>query len=262
MHSLVDTHVHLDDSSFDGDREAVITRARTAGVTTQVVPGVDAHSWESIRQLCDSHPGLHPAYGLHPMFLARHRPEHLDALPGWLADGRAVAVGEVGLDFFVEGLSPEDQRFYFRRQLDIAREVRLPVILHARKALEEVTLALRRAGGLRGVVHSFSGSAEQARQLFELGFCIGIGGPITYERAQRLRRVVAEMPIEYLLLETDSPDQPLATHRGQRNEPAFLVEVLETVAQLRGESAESVAAATSANAARLFDIPQATSLQK
>ena len=254
MHALVDTHVHLDDSSFDGDRNAVITRARAAGVTTQVVPGVDARSWESIRQLCDSHPGLYPAYGLHPMFLAQHHPEHLDALPGWLADGGAVAVGEIGLDFFVDGLSPEDQRFYFHRQLDIAREAQLPVIVHARKALEEVTLALRRAGGLRGVVHSFSGSAEQARQLFELDFCIGIGGPVTYERAQRLRHIVAGMPIEYLLLETDSPDQPLATHRGQRNEPAFIVEVLETVAQLRSESAEAIAAATSANAARLFGV--------
>lgn len=254
MHALVDTHVHLDDVSFDTDRDASIARARTAGVNTQIIPGVDAPSWEKIRQLCDSHPGLHPAYGLHPMFLAQHRPEHLDALPGWLADGGAVAVGEIGLDFFVEGLCAEDQRFYFHRQLDIARDMQLPVIVHARKALEEVTLALRRHSGLRGVVHSFSGSAEQARQLFELDFCIGIGGPITYERAQRLRRVVAEMPIEYLLLETDSPDQPLATHRGQRNEPAFLVEVLETVAQLRGESAESLAAATSANAARLFDV--------
>lgn len=254
MHPLVDTHVHLDDVSFDADRDASIARARAAGVNTQVIPGVDADSWKKIRQLCDSHSGLHPAYGLHPMFLAQHRPEHLDALPGWLADGGAVAVGEIGLDFFVEGLSPEDQRFYFQRQLDIAREVQLPVILHARKALEEVTLALRHTGGLSGVVHSFSGSAEQARQLFELDFCIGIGGPITYDRAQRLRRVVAEMPIEYLLLETDSPDQPLATHRGQRNEPAFIVEVLETVAQLRSESAEVIAAATSANAARLFNV--------
>jgi len=254
MHPLVDTHVHLDDTSFDADRDAAITRARTAGVNAQVIPGVDAHSWGKIRQLCDSHPGLYPAYGLHPMFLAQHRPEHLDTLPGWLADGKAVAVGEIGLDFFVDGLSPEDQRFYFHRQLDIAREMQLPVIVHARKALEEVTLALRRNSGLRGVVHSFSGSAEQARQLFELGFCIGIGGPITYERAQRLRRIVTEMPIEYLLLETDSPDQPLATHRGQRNEPAFMVEVLETVAQLREESLEVVAAATSENAARLFGL--------
>jgi TatD DNase family protein len=254
MHPLVDTHVHLDDASFDLDRGAAIERARTAGVNVQVIPGVDARSWSKIRQLCDSHPGLYPAYGLHPMFLAQHRPEHLDALPGWLTDGNAVAVGEIGLDFFVEGLSPEDQRFYFHRQLDIAREVQLPVIVHARKALEEVTLALRRNGGLRGVVHSFSGSAEQARQLFELGFSLGIGGPITYERAQRLRRIVSDMPIEYLLLETDSPDQPLATHRGQRNEPAFMVEVLETVAQLRDESVEAIAASTSANAARLFGL--------
>ncbi|HEY9130220.1 MAG TPA: TatD family hydrolase [Dyella sp.] len=251
---LIDSHVHLDDASFDPDRPEVIERAHAAGVTAQVIPGIDAASWTQIRQLCEGNRGLYPAYGLHPLFLARHRPEHIEQLPTWLARGDAVAVGEIGLDFFVDGLPAEDQRFYFQRQLAIAREANLPVILHARKALEEVTLTLRRTGGLRGVVHSFSGSEEQARQLFELGFYIGIGGPITYERARRLRRVIATMPIDYLLLETDSPDQPLSTHRGQRNEPGYLSEVLAAVASLRGESIEAIAAATTANASRLFEI--------
>lgn len=251
---LIDSHVHLDDASFDPDRPEVVARARAAGVMAQVIPGVDDASWTRIRQLCEGNHGLYPAYGLHPLFLAQHRPEHLERLPTWLARGDAVAVGEIGLDFFVEGLPAEDQRFYFQRQLAIAREANLPVILHARKALEEVTLTLRRTGGLRGVVHSFSGSEEQARQLFELGFYIGIGGPITYERAQRLHRVIAAMPIDYLLLETDAPDQPLSTHRGQRNEPSYLHEVLATVASLRDESIETVAAATTTNACRLFGI--------
>ena len=136
----------------------------------------------------------------------------------------------------------------------LAREFDLPVIVHARRAVDAVIAAIRAVGGLRGVVHSFSGSAEQAAQLHKLGFLLGIGGPVTYERANRLRGIVASMPLEQLLLETDSPDQPGAAHRGERNEPAHLVEVLDAVAQLRGVSRETLAAATDANAERLFNL--------
>jgi len=174
------------------------------------------------------------------------------ALAEWLARDRPAAVGECGLDFFVEGLDPEAQRRYFQRQLELAREFGLPVVLHARRAVDEVIASLRRVGGLRGVVHSWSGSEEQARQLFGLGFHLGIGGPVTFERAQRLRRTVATMPLEFLLLETDAPDQPDAAHRGQRNEPGRLGEVLRVVADLRGADPAVIAAATRANAERLF----------
>ena len=205
--------------------------------------------------MCAAHEGLHPAWGLHPMFLAEHRPGHLDALRDWLERERPVAVGECGLDFFVEGLDPAAQRMYFERQLELAREFDLPVIVHARRAVDEVTATIRRIGGLRGVVHSFSGSEEQARQLWKLGFLIGLGGPITYERARRLRALVATMPLEFLLLETDAPDQPLATHRGERNEPAWLGEVLATAAILRDEDPQAIARATTHNARNLFGLP-------
>ena len=207
-----------------------------------------------MRDLCARQPGLHPAYGLHPAFLDEHEPRHLDQLATFVASERCVAIGECGLDFHVDGLDIATQRMYFLRQLELARELDLPVIVHARRAFEEVITTLQRIGGLRGVVHSFSGSVEQARRLWKLGFCIGIGGPVTYPRATRLRGIVATMPAELLLLETDSPDQPLATHRGARNEPAYLVEVLDCVAALRGETAHSIAAATTHNAERLFGI--------
>ncbi|WP_266159316.1 TatD family hydrolase [Dyella silvatica] len=256
QHPLIDSHVHLDDHSFEADRDAALARARTAGVVAQILPGVDAASWPRIQQLCEIHGDLYPAYGLHPMFMAQHRPEHLDALARQLRDHRPVALGEIGLDFYVEDLPAEPQREYFSRQLELAREFDLPVIVHARRALEEVTLSLRRIGGLRGVVHSFSGSAEQARQLWHLGFHLGIGGPVTYDRAQRLRRIVAHMPLEFLLLETDAPDQPDASHRGQRNEPAHIVEVLHCIAQLRGEDPQDIARASTANARKLFGLNQ------
>jgi len=188
------------------------------------------------------------------MFLADHAPAHLDALRDWLDRERAVAVGECGLDFFVEGLDAQAQRDIFTAQLQLARDFDLPVIVHARRAVDEVIAAIKRFAPLRGVVHSYSGSAEQARQLWNLGFLVGLGGPITYERAHRLRSLAATMPLEFLLLETDAPDQPLATHRGERNEPAYLVEVADTVARLRDADVESIAQATTANAKRLFGI--------
>jgi len=251
---LFDSHCHLDAPEFDADRAGVLARAVAAGVGGQVVPAVDFAGWTKLKALCHAEPGLYAAYGLHPMYLEQHRPEHLDALPDWIERERPVAVGECGLDFFVEGLDRDMQRHYFRRQMDIAREFDLPVVLHARRAVEEVIATIRTVGRLSGVVHSYSGSEEQARQLFGLGFYLGIGGPVTFERAQRLRRIVSRMPLEFLLLETDAPDQPDADHRGERNEPSLLPQVLRVVAELRQESEEKIAEATTANAIRLFRI--------
>ncbi|NZA27037.1 TatD family hydrolase [Luteimonas sp. SJ-92] len=255
--ALVDSHCHLDAGEFDRDRAAVVARAVAAGVARQVVPATHAEAWPKLRDVCAAHSGLHPAYGLHPTFLEHHRPEHLDTLRDWLAHERPVAVGECGLDYYVEGLDRDAQQRFFEGQLRLAREFDLPLILHARRAVEAVIVAIRRVGGLRGVVHSFAGSEEQARQLWEMDFMIGLGGPLTYARAKRLHRIVAAMPIERLLLETDAPDQPDASIRGQRNEPARLTRVLDAVAELRGEDPDRLAAATSANAQRLFGLDEA-----
>lgn len=250
----IDSHCHLDVDAFDADRDAVLARARAAGVRAQIVPAITMASWPGIRALCQREAGLFPAFGLHPMYLAAHQPDHLHELERWLERENPVAVGECGMDFFVDGLDPDLQRRYFTRQLELAKAFDLPVIVHARRAVEEVIATIRRIGGLRGVVHSYSGSAEQARQLWNLDFMLGIGGPVTYPRAQRLRRLVASMPIEHLLLETDAPDQPDADWRGQRNEPARLPRIIDTVAKLRDEPAQLVAEATAANAERLFGL--------
>jgi TatD DNase family protein len=251
---LVDSHSHFDAPEFDIDRAAVHARARAAGVVAQVEPAIDAAGWPKLKAVCAGLPGLYPAYGLHPMYLDAHRPEHLEQLRGWIEHERPVAVGECGLDHFVEGLDQNAQQAYFDGQLRLARDFGLPVIVHARRAVDAVIASIRKVGGLRGVVHSFSGSVEQAAHLHKLGFLLGIGGPVTHQRANRLRSIVAAMPIEQLLLETDSPDQPGAAHRGERNEPAHLVEVLDVVAALRGISHEELASATTANAVRLFNV--------
>ncbi len=254
---LVDTHCHLDQVEFEHDRDAVIRRARAAGVTRQVVPATTAEGWPGLRKVCGGSAGLYPAYGLHPMFLASHCREHAAKLKAWIETENPVAVGECGLDYFMPDPDRELQAWYFDAQLRLARDFDLPVIVHARRAVDEVIAAIRRIGSLRGVVHSFSGSQQQAEALWRQGFMLGLGGPVTYERATRLRRLAATMPVEWLLLETDAPDQPDANHRGQRNEPARLIHVLDTIAGLRGVPRETLASATTANAERLFRLATA-----
>jgi len=252
---LVDSHSHFDAPELDADREAALARARAAGVTRQVVPAVAAAGWPKLRDVCAQDVGLFPAYGLHPMYLEDHRPEHLDELRTWIEREQPVAVGECGLDFFVEGLDAQAQHGYFDGQLQLARAFDLPVIVHARRAVDAVIASIRRIGGLRGVVHSFSGSPEQAKQLWQAGFLIGLGGPVTYERANRLRTLAATMPLEYLLLETDSPDQPDSDIRGQRNEPARLPVIRDVIAGLRDLAPDELARITTQNAERLFKLP-------
>lgn len=254
LEDIFDSHSHLDAAEFDEDRAAVLSRAESAGVRQQLIPAVDHAGWPKLKYVCAMGAGLYPAYGLHPMFLSSHDPAHLHALGAWVEREKPVAIGECGLDFWMEDLDPETQRYYFRAQLEIARTFDLPVIVHARRAVEEVIATIRSVGSMRGVVHSYSGSPEQARQLFNLGFLLGIGGPVTYERAHRLRGLVSSMPLQGLVLETDSPDQPDALHRGQRNEPSRIVTVLETVAALRNMPAQELARATRDNAERLFGI--------
>ncbi|WP_417473532.1 TatD family hydrolase [Luteimonas mephitis] len=260
---LVDSHCHLDAPEFDRDRDAVVARARAAGVARQVVPAIHAASWPKLRDTCAGAEGLFPAYGLHPMFLAEHRPEHLPRLREWIERERPLAIGECGLDYFIEGLDHDAQQRYFDAQLVLAREHGLPVIVHARRAVDAVIASIRRIGSssqgagnaLRGVVHSWSGSPQQAARLWDMGFMLGVGGPVTYARAHRLRKLVAQMPLEHLLLETDAPDQPDSAIRGERNEPARLRSVCDTVAELRGMAPEQLAEATTANAERLFGLP-------
>lgn len=254
--ALFDSHIHLDAAEFDADRGEVLDAARRLDVREMLIPATTAAGWGNLRALCATQAGLYPAYGLHPLYIDSHDEADLITLANWLDSHQACALGECGLDFHDLRLDRERQLHFLRAQLQLAYEHVLPLVLHARGAFEEVILELqnfaKQTGKLRGVVHSFSGSAEQARRLWELGFLIGIGGPATYDRARRLRGIVADMPIEFLLLETDAPDQPDAGWRGRRNEPSRLVEIARCVAALRGQSEPDVAAATTANARRLF----------
>lgn len=259
--SLVDAHVHFDDPRLDADRDAAWRRARAAGVAQMVVPAVAAASFARTRAACLRWPGLFPCYGLHPYFTAQHVDADLDALDAWLQRGRAVALGECGLDFFLDELatpaSRRRQLALFEAQLALAARRDLPLVMHARKSLDEITARLRRGGPGRGMLHSFSGSLQQAHRLIDLGYHISFCASISHPRAQRLRRIAAALPADALLIETDAPDQPGAAHRGARNEPAWLGEVLTALAAARGETAAALAVTTGDNARRLFGLPRA-----
>ena len=252
--SLIDTHCHFDFEAFDADRGQLWQQLAASGVDKLIVPATTAEHWSRLESVVRQYPNIYCAYGLHPMFIAQHQPEHLKQLASWLLKERVVAVGECGLDFYLPDLDQDKQLLLFVEQLKLAKDFDLPVIIHARKSLDVVMKHLRRFTGLRGVIHSFSGSEQQAEKLGELGFCLGVGGTVTYERAQRLRKVLSIVPEEMLLLETDAPDQPDSEWRGRRNEPGRLPAIAEQLAVLRGTTMAHISQVTRANAERLFKL--------
>ena len=248
---LIDSHCHLDFAAFNTDRDTVLERANEVGVAQIVVPAVSRASWADVAALCADKAGCHAAYGLHPYFLDEHTEADIDALGDWLADHPAVAVGEAGLDFAIDADRKVQQR-YFTAQLELAESFDLPIILHAHRALEQVLQTLKKHSDVRFVIHAFSGSDQQLEQLLDLGGYIGVGGTVTYERAQRLRRQVSTVDFSRVLLETDAPDQPLCGYQDERNEPARVGEVARVVAELRALPPEDVAEQTSNNTRRFF----------
>lgn len=245
---LVDTHCHIDTPAFAADRPQVLRRARAAGVSDLVVPGIRARDWPGLLDLCAREPGLHATLGLHPVALNHHRDADLDTLDKLLGALPVIAVGEIGLDHYVPDLDRARQRALLDAQLDLAVNHRLPVILHARKSHDEVLAALRRARVRGGIAHAFNGSLQQARQYQDLGFRLGFGGTLTYEGSHRIHRLARALPLEAMVLETDAPDMPVAAHRGERNSPEYLSDCLHALARIRGEDPEEIARQTTRNA--------------
>jgi TatD DNase family protein len=259
---VIDTHCHLDRAAFDADRDAVLARARAAGVTDALVPAVEPAGWGGLLALCEREHGLHPALGIHPQALPGLDPasddRYLADLESLLVRSRAVAVGECGLDggTVADGVSLDRQRAVLRGHLAIARRLGLPVVIHALRAHDAIREELTRDGvPAGGVLHSFSGSAEQVAPLAALGLHFSFAGPVTYEGARKPIAAVRAVPRERLLVETDAPDQtPRPLHR-TRNEPGNLPLVLQAVAAALGVSVAEADRVTAANARRLFRLP-------
>ena len=245
---LIDTHCHLDVAEFDADRDAVLDRCRANGVTRIVIPAIHAAGWDALQALCDREPGLYPALGLHPVYLEQHRPGDLEALRALVSARRPLAIGEIGLDYFLEDLDRDRQQDLFEAQLRIAREADLPVIVHVRKAHDQVLKTLRRIPPRGGIIHAFNGSRQQGEQYLDMGFRLGFGGTLTYEGSKRIRRLARELPLSAIVLETDAPDIPVASHRGERNSPEYLPECLAALAAVRDEDPAFLARETGRNA--------------
>lgn len=248
----IDTHCHLDARDFDADRDGVVAQARAAGVGHIVVPAVARWNFDTVRALAHRHGGCSYALGIHPIHAAQASDDDLAELRRQVAasmdDPRFVAIGEIGLDFFIPDPDVERQNAVLRAQLRIAREFDLPVLMHVRKSQDQVGSAAIKAG-VRGIAHAFNGSPEQARRFVDAGFKLGFGGVFTFSRANRVRRLANEMPIESIVLETDAPDlapswlsdDQFGEQGGVRNVPAEVARIAEAMAQLRGISIDALA---------------------
>jgi TatD DNase family protein len=272
----IDTHCHLDAAEFDADRDAVRQSARAAGVTRCVIPAVHAAHWAEVAKLAERHGDAY-ALGIHPLYVPQAQEADLLALDLALTerrdDPRLVAVGEIGLDFFVPELCSPDMRerqwFFYTAQLKLAQKHSLPVVLHVRRSADFMLKGLRQCPVVSGIAHAFNGSTQQAQAFVDMGFALGFGGTLTYERSLQLRRLACELPLSALVLETDAPDIPpqwLYQTAEQRalgatqgcNSPAELPRIAQVLAGLRGLPLTDLAAATSANACRV--LPQLAAL--
>lgn len=255
----IDTHCHLDAAEFAADRDAVAVAARAAGVDTIVVPAVAAGNFAAVRACAERYAHCRVAYGIHPMCTDRARDEDLDTLRAWLARERhgphpPVAIGEIGLDGFVPGLDMARQEFFFRAQLEIAREFDLPVLLHIRRAQDVVLKHLRRARVRGGIAHAFNGSRQQADMFIDLGYVLGFGGAMTFPRATRIRELAASLPLTALVLETDAPDIPPLWLAGGRNAPAEIPAIGQVLGELRDLPAAEVARSTAGSARAILGL--------
>ena len=251
--SWIDTHCHLDAAAFIHDRDQIVLAAHAAGVRQIIVPAISVKNFADVQTCCLRYAGCLAAYGIHPLYTAESEENDIHVLRHYLTAGQALAIGEIGLDYFVADTDHARQQHFFEAQLKLAQELALPVLLHARGAIEAVLQTLRRipppAGG---IVHAFNGSLQQAKQFIALGFKLGFGGAVTWSRATRLRTLAATLPSESLVLETDAPDMAPQWIAHQRNEPALLPKIAATIADLRGLSLSDFATLQRNNVSALF----------
>ncbi len=251
---LIDSHCHLDFELFDHDRPQVLQRAKDINISDIVIPGTERKYWDRVNKLCENTESLHACYGLHPYWLHQQDKQDIAQLENYLSTHNAIALGECGLDFRAQQADKKIQLTFFEAQLTIAENLKLPVVIHSVKASETVIQVIKKFKNLTGMIHSYSGSSEQAKQLIDLNFLISVSGSVTYDNAKKIKSVVKKIPLTSLLLETDAPDQPDKQHFGKRNEPAYLINTVKTISDLKQETAASIAQQTTMNAKNLFTI--------
>ncbi len=245
---LIDSHCHLDYPPLSDEADALIARCAGNGIFRIVVPATTASRWPALADFVRPRPALALALGLHPIYLDEHTSEQIDSLFEWARRESACAIGEIGLDYFVETLDRQRQQTLFERQLAVAEQAQLPVILHVRRSHDATIATLkRRKFAQGGIVHAFAGSAEQAREFIKLGFKLGFGGVMSYESASRVRKLAATLPLDAFVLETDAPDMKPANWPDEHNSPLALITNFRALCSLRSETPAQIAAATTAN---------------
>ena len=245
---FIDTHCHLNAAEFGNSQGTLVQAAQNAGVGCIVVPSIACTDFHVVHEICAQLPCCAPAYGIHPMYTGDARPEDLLVLREYLAQPDTVAIGEIGLDFFIEPHDRIRQEQFFVEQLKLAREFDLPLLLHIRRAQDIILKYLRQHKVCGGIAHAFNGSRQQADEFIKLGFKLGFGGALTYPHATHLRELAATLPPEAIVLETDAPDIPPSfLQKREPNKPEYLPRIAEVLAELRGLSLERVACLTTGN---------------
>lgn len=251
--NIIDTHCHFDLAIFDTDRDNIIKNCQQLGINGFVVPAIESNTWQKLLNTANDYKNFYPALGLHPVFIGQHRMSDIDLLDKLLSDNKVIAVGEIGLDFFIKETDKDKQIKFFDAQLLLAEKHNLPVILHVRKSHDNVLSMLKGKDLNGGSCHAFNGSYEQAKRYIDLGFKLGFGGTMTYPNARKIHDLAKKIPLESILLETDSPDMSGFNHQGERNQPDYIMDALTALSALKEMNIEEVADQTTKNAKELFN---------
>ena len=249
---IIDTHCHIDLPVFDQDRDQIIKTCQKAGINQIIVPAIEAASWQTLLEISKTHTTLYPTLGLHPVFINRHNESDLEKLDELAEQCSPLAIGEIGLDFFITDTDKIKQKHFFEEQLLIAKKHQLPVVLHVRKAHDDVLSHLKDKDLPGGTCHAFNGSYEQAKRYIDLGFKLGFGGTLTFPNARKIHQLAKQIPLESIVLETDAPDMSGYAHQGQRNQPDYITDALTALSAIKQVSPEQVADQTSLNARQVF----------
>ena len=251
---MIDAHIHFDDSRFDSDRDELIKNAQANGIEQFITPSVSVSGFSKLKNLSERFPSIVPSYGLHPYFIEQHKTDDIKFLDVWLSANNSCAVGECGLDFFLKNLDKDKQHYFFEAQIELAKKHRLPLILHARSAVDAVFQELKNANYFNAMIHSYNGSIEQTKQLIEKGVKFSFGGAICNPKAHKLHKLVTYCPIDSIMFETDAPDQNLYPDFKLRNNPENLLKVIERYAQITNQDIKLVNAFSLSNTKQFFNL--------
>lgn len=249
---MIDTHIHITDKQYNEDRDEVLTTAKNEGVETFMAIGCDKQEITNTLVFIKSHPEFYAAIGYHPIEFENVTDDDLRTLYEQLQEDNVVAIGEIGLDYYWYPDNKEEQEVLLRKQLDIAKALNLPIVIHAREALDDTYKVLKDYPGLTGTIHSFSGNGEEALKFIELGFVVGLTGPITFKNGDNQKDVAKKVPLDKLLIETDGPYLTPVPYRGKRNRPEYIYYVAQEIANQKGITVEEVLEATTSNFKRVF----------